>query len=170
MNKKNIQIIAVVVCFAGAGFVLYNGLHSSAPKPPANAGNLTAIPSGGAAASAVPSALPGASAAAGAAPAASGGAAASPAPMAGTAGGTAGAGEKTVAAASSDKLLPYGETFDVGKVVGKYNFQFGAYQYPVASSSDAGISLTDLIKPEEKSSNLSQTVSSGVGSFPKGAK
>ncbi len=95
MNKKNIQILVVVICFAGAGYVLYNGFFASS----------------------TPSA------------------ALTPAP--------------TLSNSGPDKILPTGDTFDVDKVFSPYNFQFGAYTYPVVNTTtDIGVDVNSVVKPE----------------------
>ncbi len=131
-----------------AGFVLYKGFFGSAPTPAPKAVSTTsvttsgALPASGTLGAAVPGnstpSIAGSGSAVGTSPA-----------MAGVSTGS----PKVASAGQSDKLLPYGPTFDVSKVIGQYNFQFGAYIYPVATSSDVGIDLRDLIKPAPKSSN-----------------
>ncbi len=138
MNKKNIQIVVVVICFGIAGVILYKGFFSSGPA----ASPATVTPKPGVPVSAATSTTPGASPAA-----------ATPGLTPGGALGTTASSAKNPSMVQSDKLLPYGSTFNVNTALDQYNFQFGAYQYPVASSSDVGIDLKSLIKPEVKSSN-----------------
>ena len=143
MNKKNVQILIVVICFAGAGYVLYNGFHSSSPG---SASKATLPPTNTTAGA--PGVTP-AGVTTGNVPSGTGAGASAAAPLAAGASPT---GASMTGVSTSDKILPNGETFNVDKVFTQYNFQFGAYTYPVISTStDIGLDLKNIIKPEEKS-------------------
>lgn len=124
-KKQKIQIIVIVVAFAGAGLVLYNGLFKKAsqPQPALLAGTTTpGIASSGTSGIGVPgTATPGV-----------------------VAGGTAAPAVSSLDA--SQDILPYGGVLDFNQAILPGRFQYNIVQYPkLDPATDVGTAQDNLI-------------------------
>lgn len=149
MNKKNIQIAIVAVMFLASGLIVYNGLlkKPSSSAPPVSPGQvgMSGAASGNVG---IPQAAP----------------AAGNSQTAGKYGNIpvpAGFGQQTGNTAkfqkrSDDKILPYGENFDL-EILKKNNFVFGM-KYPTLDPSvDLGKAVGNLISPDVSGGGTSGT-------------